>query len=821
MMKFLVSSVCLWWLVHLSTYGQQITGRILEEGTGVPLQGVRVSCLPSGHHAFSDEDGVFTVSVPHAQAEELICFYPGYEILRVTPDDPDSVILTLSIMDYEATEVVISAQRQELFGIRRLQEVEGTAIYAGKKNEVVVMELLSANIPSNNPRQIYAQVAGLNIFETNDAGLQLNIGGRGLDPNRSAHFNTRQNGYDISADALGYPESYYTPPAEALKEIQVIRGAASLQYGPQFGGLVNFRFRDPVTDKPLEWTSRQSVGSFGLFTSFNSLSGTVGKVGYYGYIQGKVGNGVRPNSGFQALNGFAHLRIQLAERTSLETEYTYLKYVAQQPGGLTDAQFYQDVTFSNRERNWFAVDWKLLSVKFLHEWQNQSRLSVSLYGMDASRSAVGFRSFRVSQIDNPANPRDLILGTFQNLGTEIRYLKPYRIMGSKAVALLGARVYASANTAIQGAGSDGSDADFQIANDRFPAYPNQSDFSFPNRNAALFGEHIFTLGKTFTMTPGCRIEYIDTKSEGSYKRIDFDLAGNPIRDTSFTDNREFERQFVLLGLGLGYRPTNGPEWYANVSQNYRSVTFSDIRIVNPSFQIDPNISDEQGFTADIGARGSLADWMSYEVGGFGLLYDNRLGEVLRAETVVTATGSVRETGRVIRYRGNIGRALMIGIEGLIDWNMRKLFFPTAYQWKASLFTNLAITRSSYLNSEIPGVQGSEVEFVPLINLKSGLNLGYRNLMLSTQITHLSKQFTDATNAEQVVTDNQSGIQGAIPAYSIVDLAGAWTWEWLKVEAGINNVLNERYFTQRATGYPGPGIIPSAPRAWYLAVQLKF
>ena len=28
--------------------------------------------------------------------------------------------------------------------------------------------------------------------------------------------------------------------AEAIKEIQVVRGAASLQYGTQFGGLINF-----------------------------------------------------------------------------------------------------------------------------------------------------------------------------------------------------------------------------------------------------------------------------------------------------------------------------------------------------------------------------------------------------------------------------------------------------------------------------------------------------------------------------------------------------------------------------------------------------
>jgi Fe(3+) dicitrate transport protein len=43
---------------------------------------------------------------------------------------------------------------------------------------------------------------------------------------------------------------------------------------------------------------------------------------------------------------------------------------------------------------------------------------------------------------------------------------------------------------------------------------------------------------------------------------------------------------------------------------------------------------------------------------------------------------------------------------------------------------------------------------------------------------------------------------------------------LKVETGINNILDKRYFTRRATGYPGPGIIPSVPRSVYLTVQLK-
>ena len=43
----------------------------------------------------------------------------------------------------------------------------------------------------------------------------------------------------------------------------------------------------------------------------------------------------------------------------------------------------------------------------------------------------------------------------------------------------------------------------------------------------------------------------------------------------------------------------------------------------------------------------------------------------------------------------------------------------------------------------------------------------------------------------------------------------------KFESGINNIFNETYFTRRATGYPGPGIIPSPPRNIYSTIQIKF
>lgn len=799
----------------------KLTITILSQADSTPVADVDVFILEASVDGKTNRAGKTVLKIPATiPAVTLTMYGNGFASQQdlVTLSGDQSRTYYLAPLSQNLTAVTVLAEQEKRFAIRRLRAVEGTAIYLGKKTEVVRLDGLTVNLASNQARQIYAEVSGLNIYESDDAGLQLSIGGRGLDPSRTASFNTRQNGYDISADVLGYPESYYTPPAEALSEIQVVRGAASLQYGTQFGGLVNFVFRKPNKRKKIELTTRQTAGSYGLLTNFTSLSGTIGKVGYYGYFNYKQGDGFRPNSEFSSRNAFLHLDYELAENSKLTFEYTYLNYLAQQAGGLTDAQFYDDPLQSNRTRNWFEVDWQLFNLRWDHKLNGQANASISIFGLDAARRAVGFRTNRVSQVDDLDAPRDLISGEFQNWGVEGRLLNRYKLGRRNAVFLVGAKYYHANNAAFQGPGTNGSDADFRLANDRYPTFPNQSAFDFPNRNLALFGEHILYLNDKLSITPGIRYEYIRTASEGSFRRIDFDLAGNPIRDDEFADNRTFERNLLLLGAGLSYQPSEKLEFFGNLSQNYRSVTFNDIRTVNPSFQVDPDISDEDGFTADLGVRGSLKRF-SYTANVFGLRYNDRLGEVLTAETRTQPDGTEVETGRIIRLRGNIGAAFIYGLESLLEWNALEGETAKELPYTLTLFANTSLTRSQYVASDLAGVEGNQVEFIPALNLKTGLRFGYGNLLGSFQYSYLSEQFTDASNAPQDRRDNQSGIIGTIPAYSIVDLSLSYRWRKLTLESGVNNLLNASYFTRRATGYPGPGIIPSSPRTVYVTVGL--
>ncbi|GAK89404.1 iron(III) dicitrate transport protein FecA [Nonlabens ulvanivorans] len=793
-----------WSISYAQSY--QVTGTVSDRTTGTAIENVTIYDKNAGQLAITDVNGKYRFETTQKELT-LIWFSYEYVVLEesLTIDSDLIKDVQLQQLGEELTAIELTVRKEKLFQLERLKDVEGTSIYAGKKTEVVLIENSTANLAANNARQIFNQVAGLNIYQNDDAGLQLNIGGRGLDPNRTANFNTRQNGYDISADVLGYPESYYAPPAEGLQSIQVIRGAASLQYGTQFGGLVNFVMKEPHQSKPLELITRNTIGSNGLYTNFTSLSGTSGKWSYYTFFNYKKGDGFRPNSQFESKNVYTHIGYQFSDQTKVTGEITYLNYLAQQAGGLNDRQFEENPFQSNRERNWFEVDWLLYNLKLSHDFSEDTKFTFNAFGLQAQRNALGFRTNRVDQID-PGTERDLIKGDFNNYGAEARLLSHYNLAGKKNIFLIGSKFYKANNTSTQGPGSDGSDADFSFRFDEFPNYSNQNDFVYPNLNISLFGENILYVNDKLSFTPGFRLEYIKTESEGFTREIRTDAAGNVIFNEVIDENRSNERSFALLGLGTSYKASEAIEFYGNISQNYRSVTFTDISTINPAFEIDPNIDDEKGFTADIGARGNFNDFISYDASAFALFYNDRIG----------FTQVVADDGRVKSQRGNVGDAVIYGLESLVDLNLQKLLIKNR-AYKFNLFFNTSLVSSEYTNSDANGIEGNKVEFIPELNFKTGFQLGYNNFMSSIQYSYLSQQFTDATNA----TDgNLSGVIGAIPAYDVLDFSASYKYNRFKLETGINNVLDNSYFTRRATGYPGPGIITSPNRNYYVTLEIK-
>ncbi|MBK9593134.1 MAG: TonB-dependent receptor [Crocinitomicaceae bacterium] len=735
----------------------------------------------------------------------------GYYTIEITSTgyNPTAININLDQPEYNenfqmirntnlpSVEIVYDAP----FESNRMSIIDGATLTHSKKTQLVDIDKIPANTATNNARELYATVPGLNIWESDGGGLQLGIGARGLSPNRTEHFNTRQNGYDISADALGYPESYYTPPSEAIQSVQFIRGAASLQFGPQFGGMVNFKLR-PASQKAFEYRGSHTYGAYNLVNTFNSFSGTIkNRFSYLAYYNYKRGDGWRDNSAFDQHNAFAQLKYYFNENMFLSVEYTYMNYLAQQAGGLTDAMFQANPKQSIRNRNWFNVDWRILAANYNWKITNRSMLDLKFFKIDASRLALGNLD-KISRLDDYLE-RDLIAGKFDNFGLELRLLQHYPIgKKMKGVITYGARYYQGQTSNQQGLADSTSKANFSFLH---PDELEGSDYIFPSRNIAGYFENMLQLSEKFWISAGFRYEFIDTKAEGTYREMVYHpLTNELIFDSTYTESKSNQRSIYLGGIGFTWRISKDAEIYGNIAQNYRGINFSDIRVINPNMQIDPNMKDEKGFNADLGIR-AVKKSLTYDVSAFFLYYDNKIGLIDKKLSDY----------EYVRYRTNVGKAYSTGIELFVEHKF-KLNPKKSAENYFSIFGNFAFVYARYGNFDNNAYSGNWVELVPPVTAKIGLRYQTQKWRFSYLATYVHKQYSDATNA----TSDPDAIAGLIPSYYVMDASVAYELnKKITFKSGVNNLTNNKYFTRRATGYPGPGIIPSDGISFYVTVAL--
>ena len=178
---------------HLCIAQEKVSGFVYDDATNNSIPNVAIYDSNSEQVYYTDKSGYFELN-KNTNTSEIIFFIEGYVLLsKELSEDNKNLNIRLSSRVEQLNEVVVRANKKKIFQIRRMKDFEETSVFAGKKNEVILLELSMANLASNNARQIYNQIPGLNIYQNDDAGLQLNIGGRGLDPNRTSNFNTRQN----------------------------------------------------------------------------------------------------------------------------------------------------------------------------------------------------------------------------------------------------------------------------------------------------------------------------------------------------------------------------------------------------------------------------------------------------------------------------------------------------------------------------------------------------------------------------------------------------------------------------------------------------
>lgn len=680
-------------------------------------------------------------------------------------------------------------------GIGHIKEVQPPFIYAGKKTEVIIVDSVDANKAINNTRQILGRVPGLNIVESESGGFVANgIGVRGLNPVQSLEMNVRQNGYNIAADIYGYNETYYLPPMEAVEKIELIKGASSLQFGAQMGGMVNYVLKEGDRNKQIRYSTMQTTGSNGLFNSYHAIGGTLGKLNYFGFINYRTFDGWRPNSYQQQLTGFGKISYDLNSRIKLGMEYSLLRNKIKMPGGLTDDQFEQNSRASYRTRNWVKSPWNLLTASMDYRMDEHSSFHAKSTFLSGERSLVWFSKLPtemdlVDPLTGLYSNREVDREIMKSSATELRFMHQSNWGTIENTLAAGVRFsVAKFQRREEAKGSEKSDFDLSTQGEF------EEKFQFTTVNIAPFIENSFRLNDRFSITPGIRFETLAAEVEAEYE------VGGVEKETE----EEKGRSFLLLGVGLQHTVGKSANFYANISQAYRPIDYAQLVPLASASKVDPNMKDPKGFNTDVGIRGSVKNFFNYDIGAFFLSYNNRIGLL----------PMIDGAGATYTLRTNIARSEHAGLESYLELNITRGLNIHKTFGDLSVYNSLAYTRARYTQGEF---KGNKVEYAPEIINRIGITYSKKGLSASFQFSQQTAAFADAANTIR----STNPIVGRIPGYALADLSATFHWKKVKLKAGMNNITDKRYFTQRTDEYPGPGIISSAGRSVYTGIGIDF
>ncbi|MBL7697637.1 MAG: TonB-dependent receptor [Chitinophagaceae bacterium] len=691
---------------------------------------------------------------------------------------------------------IISYLRQPT--ISRLNNIQGTYNFSGKKNEVINLTAVDADITNKTGRQTFAKVPGVFVYDMDGSGNQINIASRGLDPHRGWDYNVRKDGVITNSDMYGYPASHYSMPLESISKIELVRGTGSLQYGAQFGGMLNYISKQGDTTKKFSLESINTVGSYNLLSTFNAIGGKIGRFKYYAYYDKKSRNGYRDTEHSESEAEDVVLSYDFSSNFSARLEYARSVYKYRIPGQMNDSMFNADPRQATRLRNYYSPDIHVPSLKLSWQLSPLTRLEFTSSAILGQRSSVMFDKpitikDTINALTGDYNNRQVDIDNYHSYTNELRMLKGYSFGAVGGNLVAGIQLM---NTDLHrrglGKGTTGSDYNLTLVE---PGWGR--DMHFKTNNVAVFAENTLDVSNTLSFNAGFRVEQGET-----------DLSGTIVYYPENEIPVNIKHKFPLFGAGFSFHPFPGLEFYGGWSQAYHPMLFKDLIPSSTFEKVDPNIKDAKGYNIETGARGELG-FMKWDISTFIVKYNNRFGTL----------SQLNDNDEFFTYRTNIGNSTTIGGEIFLEGNW------IINNWYAiSAFTSTSFMDARYRDAMVKSgndnidVDGNKVESAPDIISRNGITFKWRRMSATALYSYVSKSYADALNTE---IGPASGAVGAVPSYGLLDINTSFTvFEGIEVKLNINNVTNKQYFTKRPSFYPGPGIWPSEGRSMNMSFVVR-
>ena len=766
-----------------------VEGVVLDP-EGLRLPGAIIALVENGRRTFSDAEGKYQLgNVPPGQYT-LRALAGGLRDVQI-----DNIVVRageITSQTISFTLIKPSSSQIDVIGedISILKEIPGSATLVTEE-QLQVSRPLDAN-------EVLRRLPGVFIREdSGPVGMRLNIGIRGLNPDRSRQVLVLEDGLPVALAPYGEPELYYSPPIDRMRRVEVLKGSGSILHGPQtIGGVLNFVTPDPPT-KP-QGSLDLIAGQRGLFVGKASYGSSIGRVGGLLTILRKQGDGFR-NFFFDINDVTAKFHVPVGERHTVgiklnvydeKSNSTYL--------GLTHSQFEQ-----NPSENVVPMD-RLFVRRYFGSLYHQAVLSeravlnTTLFAytttrnwrrQDFDRARVSGRPY-LGVFGDESIPggavflRDSNLSrdrSFEVAGVETRLAREHTLFGIRSKFDGGARyLYERAHDQqIQGATRDSSGG--VIRDDEYR----------PGHAVSLFFQERFFFGNRATVTPGLRLE------KYGYER---EIRRAPVGGVSSDVNiRGKDDVFgVIPGFGVTLLATDQITTFFGVHRGFAPPRVKDaISNSGESVRLDAELS----WNYEVGVRLAQTHGVSAEATFFTLDFEN---QIIPASQSGGATSSLINAGETM-HRGVEFQA-GVDIGQFLDWRSSLLV--------EGRYTFLPVAR--FANGIF---RGNRLPYAPE-DLFS-LVVGFRHpnwFGIQLDGTLVADQFADN---RQTVAPSSNGEIGLIPSYKLWNLSFDMErrHERYSIQPffAIKNLTNKLYISSRAP----QGIQPGLFRQANFGVRVRF
>jgi Fe(3+) dicitrate transport protein len=637
--------------------------------------------------------------------------------------------------------------------------------YAGGR-DVVEPETL-ARYPDANISTVLRRVPGVVVLPENGNDSRASFGLRGNDARRSGLTTILVDGVPISEAPYGNTDVDGLPIAfERVHRIDVIRGGASIRWGPNSaGGVINL-VTEPIPDRPLA-RAKTRFGSHHDWSVASSIGGTWDQFGALLTAVDKGGDGFRDNSEYEDHDGSAKFRFAFGDDDELNLSISRFQELdAEQPGGLTQAAYDDDPTQSLRKDADFRFEANTYKADFTHRFGPASAFELIAWRYDGFRGLFDFRPilrpFTVHRNQNS----DFAAGA-----VEARFTWTAELAGMKHAFFHSARYLTEKNREFY---------------DRIPlpgstASPSiDLDALFRGDSFATFNEDVVHVTDDVAIGLGARTESIDMGS----------LSRDPSKPRVTKDKSYHE----LLPEGSAtWTFTKGAAVYASAQKNFYAPQYETG--FDPTSLLLRPIQPEHSKSYELGTRVRAIEGLEFAGAWFATDFDDKIDFVnLPSGTKVAV---------------NSGKARSRGFEASLSYD-----FGKAAQDLAGLS---AFVTSTWMHSTIEAgkFDGNDLPNSPHRLASWGVEYDHASgAWARIGGSYTGKSFKDPDNFQ---TGSANGVTGPQPSYSLWDAAIGWRQSrdgtGFAVEAGVTNLFDAEHFRRFVSG-----IYPGAPRQVFFAAS---